>query len=238
MIRKLLIVFASGLLLAIVSISLAGIIGGPDLSKAVRSGEGFSIVVDGDKSNAPKVTKSLEFDTGKPFVLDVPIEFRFTKGDKPELTLSGPSDVVEALEWKDGQLKLIKDVKRLSTNGLRMTLVAPVMPALELSSVGDVKLEGLDQQSLIINASGAASVDAEGKVQTVTVDSSGASNIDLGQLQAQDAKVDLSGVGNAEINAGGTVEINISGAGNVSLLRKPAVLKSQTSGLGNIDHDY
>ena len=48
----------------------------------------------------------------------------------------------------------------------------------------------------------------------------------------------IDGVGNAEIAATGKVDSQISGAGNLSLHRKPATLNSTIAGVGSVDHDY
>ena len=56
--------------------------------------------------------------------------------------------------------------------------------------------------------------------------------------EAIDASVDVAGVGTVDINAGGAVTAKISGAGDISLHRRPKVLSTSISGFGSIDHDY
>jgi hypothetical protein len=75
-------------------------------------------------------------------------------------------------------------------------------------------------------------------VRAATVTSSGAGNVDLGDLDATDATVSVAGVGNIDVNASGKVNADVAGAGNVTLHRKPAQLTSQISGIGSVNQDY
>ena len=68
--------------------------------------------------------------------------------------------------------------------------------------------------------------------------SSGAGAIDLSGVRAEDARVRLAGLGDIDVNAGGRVDVEISGAGQVSLHRKPMQLVSRVTGIGTIDQDY
>ena len=58
------------------------------------------------------------------------------------------------------------------------------------------------------------------------------------QVEAEDATVDLAGVGSADISATGSVKATIAGAGNITLHRRPTNLQTDISGVGSIDHDY
>jgi hypothetical protein len=107
-----------------------------------------------------------------------------------------------------------------------------------LNAPGEVNLSDLDQPSLTVDVHGAVDLDASGKVERLVVKSSGAGNLDLEDVEARDATVQIDGVGNIELAATGTVDAEISGAGNISLHRKPEVLTSRISGIGNINHDY
>ena len=85
---------------------------------------------------------------------------------------------------------------------------------------------------------GAGNIEANGKVETLVVEASGAGNIDLSDLETTDAEIAIAGLGNADINASGKVDASIAGAGNVTLHKKPRQLNSDIAGLGNVEHDY
>ena len=72
----------------------------------------------------------------------------------------------------------------------------------------------------------------------ISLDAKGASNVDLSGIEARDATVRIAGAGDVDISATGKVDATISGAGTVTLHRKPEVLTSRINGAGSIEHDY
>ncbi|MEE4451974.1 GIN domain-containing protein [Novosphingobium resinovorum] len=237
MLRKLLIVFASGLILSIAAFSLAWTFGG-DKMKQEFATKGWYFD-DGDGSHhdrGPRKTRVFAIQSGSQLAMDVPVDLEFTRGDKPEMTVEGPADVIDRVVWENGRLS-IRGSARIH-RGLKVRITAPEIAGLDLDAPGDVDLHGLDQESLRINARGAIDLDASGKVNRMFVTSDGAGDIDLGKVQGQDATVRINGVGDITIGATGVVDVEINGAGNVTLVRKPATLRSRMNGIGDIDHDY
>lgn len=240
MTRKLLVVAASGLVLAILLLSAAWAIGGKQMVAAIRSGgwhyndRHFTI---NDDDHGPVATRSLAFDPAVPLVVDAPVDLHFVRGEHPGMTVSGPARLISALRWENGRLSL-RDTAGWTGRSLDIEIVAPKLPPLTLAGAGDVSLKDLDQDELQLNLSGAGDFNVSGKVRMVTVASSGAGDIDLGKLDATDATVALSGMGSIDLNATGRVAVTVSGAGNVTLHRKPAELTSQISGVGSVEQDY
>jgi hypothetical protein len=232
MIRKLLIVFASGLVLSVMMLSTAWVIGGKELIVKIESDDW-----DHGKNRGPTTTRSLDFDGSKILRIDAPVSLRFTRGPVAKMTVEGPEKVIKKLRWEDGRLTLGGNVS-WSNDTLEVTITAPQLVGLELHGAGDVELRNLDQPSLTIETHGAANVEADGKVQTLALSSHGAGSLDLERVDARDAKVEVAGVGDVDISATGDVDARISGAGNISLHRKPTNLTSRISGIGSIDNDY
>jgi hypothetical protein len=236
MVRKLFIVFASGLVLAIALLSAAWVVGGPAAMKRIEERGGIGFI--GHKHrNRPEMTKSFTFGQVAELKLDMPVDLRFTRGEADTIEISGPQDLVEQLEWKDGRLRHLQG-KAIDSDGLSVTIVARAVPVLRLEAPADIELDGLDQDLLDIAASGAVDLDARGKVATVKVVSSGAGDIDLSKLDAGDATLKIEGVGDVDVNASGKVDATIEGAGTVTLHRKPQMLTSKISGIGTVDHNY
>ncbi len=235
MIRKLLIVFASGLLIALVSISAAFVIGGPEMAERFDKG-GWRIDIDGD-DNSPTTTRNFAFEGIETLTLEVPVSLKFTKGDKPEMIVSGPEKLVQALRWEKGRLWRDGGGIRFG-NGLDVTIVAPLLPDLVIEGASEAELAGLDQPSLSIDAAGALDLKGSGKVASLVIDTKGASDVDLSEVEARDAKVDIAGAGDVDIAASGKVDASISGAGDITLHRKPNELTSRINGAGSINHSY
>ncbi len=235
MIRKLLIVFASGLVLSIVALGAAWVIGGPAIM-ARMDRDGGSNPAD-DPADKPVAMRTLAFDGSRILTVKLPVSLRFVRGDKAEMTVSGPAGVIDALRWENGELSLGRKAP-LHGRGIEVKIVAPQIAGLVLAAPGEVELRDLDQPSLTIDVRGPASVEATGKVQRLDIEAHGVGSLDLASVQARDAHARIAGVGSVDINASGNVDIDISGAGSVGLHRKPAQLTSRTSGIGSIDHDY
>lgn len=233
MTKKLLVVAASGLVLAILLLSAAWAIGGQAMMNAVHHG-GWHFTIDDD--HGATTTRSLAFDSAAPLTIDAPVELRFVRGDHVGMTVSGSAPMVAALRWANNRLTM-SGGPVFSHHALKIEIVAPQLPPLRFDGFGSVTLDNLDQPTLQLDLAGAGNLDASGKVHTARVVSSGAGNIDLGELRATDATVTVSGVGNIDVNASGKVNATVSGAGNISLHRKPAELISQISGIGSINQD-
>lgn len=237
MIRKLLIVFASGLVLSILLLSAAWVIGGNELVARVKEEHGRWRFDHHGEHHGPMTVRTLAFDSGRVLTVDAPVNLRFTRGPETQMTVEGPDRIIRRLRWKDG---------RLSLNGhgpwfngpLDVTITAPALPGLVLHGASDVELIALDQPALSIDAHGAVDLEASGKVGKLYVTSHGAGDLDLADVDTGDATLEVAGVGDLDISAIGNVQASISGAGDITLHRKPGMLTSKISGFGSINHDY
>jgi hypothetical protein len=236
MTRKLLVVFASGLVLALVLLSVAWLAGGGRFMSDLQKKDGWNITFDDDDDKAPRITKMLSYDGTQPLTLEAPVSLKFIRGTANSVKVEGRREMVDAVRWDNGRLYLAGS--HMTEHTLKITVTAPQVPAVFLKGSGDIELNGLSQPTLAVNLSGAGSVDGNGKVDTLTVTGSGAGNVDFSDLAVKDATVKVSGAGNVEIAATGNVDATISGIGNVSLHKKPAHLATSVSGIGSIGHDY
>ncbi len=237
MTRKLLIVFASGLVFAIILLSSAWVVGGEALKANIAKGEGWGINIGDDDKPGPAATRTLALGDTKLMEIEVPISLNYTRDAKSEMTVSGPEKLVNALRWENGRL-FMEGRSFNFGRGLKVTITAPMMPDVDVKGASDMDLTDLDQPSLTIDAAGALELDGRGKVPTLVIDTKGASNIDLSEVEAKDATVRIAGAGEVDISASGKVDATISGAGDITLHRKPEELTSRINGAGSIDHDY
>jgi hypothetical protein len=102
-----------------------------------------------------------------------------------------------------------------------------------VSGAGDVILKELDAGSLDFSLSGAGNINADGKAKDLQLRISGFGNFNGGDLQSQDATVNISGAGSATVWAENTLDAGISGAGSVNYYGNPRV-SQQISGVGSV----
>lgn len=235
MTKKLLIVFTSGIVLTLIAFGLAYATGGKELRSAL-SGDGDFNWTLGEDYKGPKKDRAFAVDGGQTLIMEIPVELHFTRGDEARMVVSGPAEAVDSLVFENGRLAL-KDGKNLR-HGLDVTIVAPQLAGLDMEAPGDVTLSGLAQDQFRLTSAGAIDLDADGKVRAVSLRTDGAADIDLDQLQVEDATVRVNGAGDVSIAATGKVDVEINGVGAVTLRKKPASLRSAIHGVGTIDRAY
>jgi hypothetical protein len=147
MTKKLLVVAASGLVLAILLLSAAWLIGGAPLASAIRLGHGHFVFDDDDHGHGAASTRSLPFDPAVPLTVDALVDLHFVRGDHAAMTVSGPARMVEAVRWHDGHLSQ-GYVPIFGHHALRVEIVAPRLPPFTFAGAGNVELDKLDQDNL------------------------------------------------------------------------------------------
>ncbi len=84
-----------------------------------------------------------------------------------------------------------------------------------------------------MHGSGALDATVSGRVDRQTVRISGAGEYRAANLASADASVRVSGAGRVVVNAQRTLEVSLSGAGNVEYLGNPRVIE-HVSGVGRV----
>lgn len=237
MVRKLLIVFASGMVLAVVTLGGAWILGGKQLQNGVwYDGKAWHIDYDTNAVQGPQHTRTFPVTPGQQLAVDVPAELTFVRGDKAQMVITGPSALVNKLVWSKGRLSA-PGLHSLPP-GLKVTITAPQIAGLDMEAPGDVTLSGMDQNEFHLTSNGAIDLNASGRVDRMFVTSNGAGSIDLEGVKSQDAVIRLSGAGSVTVGARNLVDVVINGVGSVDLVRKPITLRTQINGLGSVNHSY
>lgn len=102
----------------------------------------------------------------------------------------------------------------------------------DLSGSCDAKLE-LNCPEVRADFSGAGTVELKGETKTLTLDGSGSSNFKCYDLLAENVKIDISGAGDAQVNASVKLDVSVSGAGSVKYKGNPQV-NQKVSGSGSV----
>ncbi|HEX8746816.1 MAG TPA: head GIN domain-containing protein [Pyrinomonadaceae bacterium] len=103
------------------------------------------------------------------------------------------------------------------------------------SGASQITIDGVKNEQLMIETSGASKIDASGETKSVEIESSGASKVDVRDLRAARVKVSLSGAGHANIYASEEVNADVSGASSVTYYGDPKVVNKSVSGAGSIN---
>jgi hypothetical protein len=106
----------------------------------------------------------------------------------------------------------------------------------KISVTGTAKVHGsnLNTDSLTMDLSGAGEASLDGKVKFFDVTISGAGKIKAYELVADRVQAEISGAGVLEVHALKILDADVGGAGRVTYLGTPAVVKTDVSGVGQV----
>lgn len=105
--------------------------------------------------------------------------------------------------------------------------------SLKLSGAGSMNITALNAQLLQVDLSGAGQIQVVGRVAEQDAHLSGAGQYHACKLESRRATVKLSGVGDADVWATETLDLNLSGAGSVGYYGAPQI-RQKISGLARV----
>jgi hypothetical protein len=89
-------------------------------------------------------------------------------------------------------------------------------------------------EDLSIDSSGASKIAVSGQAAKLNVEVSGATHVDAGSLQADEATVEASGASNVAVSVSKVLDAHASGASHVSYAGSPAELRKDVSGAASV----
>jgi hypothetical protein len=238
MTRILLIVFVSGLLIAIACFVGVRALGGSPRDLSFSLGDLPEVAGESlDFDPRDKATRQIALGDVTTLEIAVPATIEYTQGDKPGVTVKGPRWAIDAVRVVGGDIFLDKGALRKARNaGMSVTIQAPKVDSFRFTGAQKVTIRDFAQDRLNIEINGAAQVEAQGTAHTVDLRMNGASNADLSHVVHDEARVEINGASNAKIAPRDAVDIRINGVGNVSLGSKPARMKKEIHGVGGVSY--
>jgi hypothetical protein len=105
---------------------------------------------------------------------------------------------------------------------------------IDVEGAGVVELE-VDTRTLELDLSGAGLVELEGRVRKMYVDLGGAGSLNAYDLVAEEAEIDLSGIGTAQVNVRDRLSGVVTGVGSIKYKGNPETVNTNVTGLGKIE---
>jgi len=183
---------------------------------AVRSGEGYSLVVRVDDNVVDQVRASVSGDT-----LTIAMD-----GSVSDVILEADVTV------PDGSLTQVK------ASGASTVLadVALSGSAANVDATGASTIDvGAETTSLDVKAEGASTITVSGSAAELEVNAEGASSVDLVELSAGNASADAEGASTIELTVSGSLEAEASGASTIRYFGSPAQVSEDDSGSSTIE---
>jgi hypothetical protein len=241
MIKKLLVVMAASAIVCFACLTVLGMMGGfQAINNAPWNFGPWGDWNDG-RDPGPDTTRDLAYNGSSRLDIYYPAEITYTQGDQPKFTVTGPQRLLDALHLNDGELTndngpRYRWNRRRGNGRLRIEITAPSLHEFHLSGAQRLSIKNYDQDELRIYGSGAADIEGQGKAQRLEVDISGAGHLDLDRLPVDDARVNISGAGDASLDARRSSEVTLSGAGHIDFKCRPSDSHDHKSGFGSIDY--
>jgi hypothetical protein len=155
-------------------------------------------------------------------------------GESPGATVTADDNLLPLIktEVRNSKLRIypMKDVD--SRTELSITVTTPGISEFEVSGVAAADIANVQGEKLKLSISGAGSMRAEGSVQEARFVVSGAGTMSAEKLHAERVRVIMSGAGSADVYATETLDVTVSGAGNVAYYGNPKEVKKTISGVG------
>jgi len=159
-------------------------------------------------------------------------------------------------EVKNGELQVYyKDDVNISHSHTKVSVTVPFLNNIKTSGSGDVSTKGtitnnkmimltsrgsgdmdLSLNAPAINISGAGSGDFKlsGETRDLECTLTGSGEVDSRNLKSENAKIKITGSGNAKVFASNTLRATISGSGNVLYWGNPSLPEVNVTGSGKV----
>ncbi|MCA1558134.1 MAG: DUF2807 domain-containing protein, partial [Acidobacteria bacterium] len=138
-------------------------------------------------------------------------------------------------EVKDGTLYIKSERGFNVKKAIKVRITTQNLDGLSSSGASKITLDGVKNEQLVIETSGASRIEAAGETKSLEIESSGASKVDVQELRASRVKVSLSGAGRAQVYASEEVNADVSGASTITYYGEPKVVNKSVSGAGSIN---
>lgn len=121
-----------------------------------------------------------------------------------------------------------------SSLGIRMVVTLKDVASVGLTGTGSIRGEGLVLSALQVELEGTGDLVLSGSAGRLDAFLSGTGSIVTTDFRTEEVSVSLTGMGNAEVWAGKSLDARISGVGHILYSGNPGVVKSVVTGLGSV----
>jgi hypothetical protein len=164
-------------------------------------------------------------------------EVVITRGSNYSVSITTDDNMMQYVDVKVvGQTLTIglNGIHRPST--LKAEITMPDLTAVSLSGGARAAVSGFNlTHNFHVDLSGGSRLTMTGQATDLIAGASGGSNLMLGDLQVQNANIDLSGGSQGTVNLNGTLDANLSGGSHLNYRGDPTLGNINTSGGASIN---
>ncbi|PWH85398.1 head GIN domain-containing protein [Brumimicrobium oceani] len=212
----------------------------------------------GNYDSGPKTSKSFPVSEFSTLELEVVGEIYFEQSDSFYMHVEGGANLIEDLKVSSGDDELEielrnKDKYTEKKNELKIIVGSPHLSNVifnsvgslyieknfkgdelnvENNGVGEIKINDAHVTTINLISKAVGTIEAKGTAVNAFVSSNGVGEIDSRDLKSKKAVVECDGIGNLKVHASESIDISISGVGNVDFYGNPSDVTTNISGLG------
>jgi len=215
----------------------------------------ITIKVDSVKGSGNIITQSFEVGDFERLDFSGIGRIELTQGDSTSLEVEAEENIINALKIETTGNKLNIGIKRgyfniIPTKDIIFRLTVMDLDKIDLTGAGALVCDSFATEKLSIDSSGLGSIDMDmaaedlevsisgagkvsiaGKVDTQKISISGVGSYSSKDLISRVCEIDISGAGKAAVNVTETLDITMSGVGNVEYIGNPSISQN-ISGVG------
>ena len=157
-------------------------------------------------------------------------------GSAAGLSITADDNLLEYVvtEVRDGTLVVeLKSGSYSPSVHMKATATVPALEAIGIHGSSDVDVTGLTGDRFELSVEGSGDAKASGKVGTVVAKVAGSGDLNLSNVEARDATVEVSGSGDVEVWATESLTVSVAGSGDVGYKGEPKLTKS-VAGSGSV----
>lgn len=165
------------------------------------------------------------------------LELQVTIAERYDVRVSADDRYIDDVETdvRDGRLVISMRARdRWNDADVVVKIQMPKLAALDVSGAVDADLDGLDEERLEIDISGAADLDARGRCGTLELTVNGAGEIDAEDLHCETVTAIINGAGEASVHASRKVTARVNGVGEIDIYGNPQETDTRDTWLSEI----
>lgn len=129
--------------------------------------------------------------------------------------------------------------KEVNANGLKskhlkVVVSAPAADKIELLGAGSIQVTNIYRPNCTLELTGVGSIEAAGKTENLAIEAHGVGSISAKHVRAQNARVESHGIGSTSVFASNSLDIDISGIGNLTYYGNPQFVRKSAGGIGSV----
>lgn len=140
-------------------------------------------------------------------------------------------------EVVDGKLRITTspNVKiSINSSASQVIIKVPRTSSIESLGVGNIAVTNITGSTFEVHSSGSGNITLTGTTQHLTVNSTGNGVVTAKDLLAEQAKVNVMGIGNVQVYVSQRLEAIITGLGNITYFGNPSIVQRTIIGLGTV----